>query len=177
MPAASKQGGSKETRNRIVVIGAGTNGLVAACLLAKAGHSVLVLERREQVGGGAITREIAKGFRVPALDHSAGPFSPELAAKLQLSKFGLEPLPSAVRLFAPAGSSANGKSVAIYQDPAQTARELAKVSAKDAAAYSEFHKSFERIGRVLRRVLSMTPPAVGHPTVPELQERGSRAAV
>src|SRR3954447_12242752 len=39
----------------IVVIGGGHNGLVAAALLARAGKSVLVLERRDHVGGAAVS--------------------------------------------------------------------------------------------------------------------------
>ena len=34
-----------------VVVGGGHNGLTAAAYLARAGQSVLVLERREQLGG------------------------------------------------------------------------------------------------------------------------------
>ena len=47
----------------VVIIGAGHNGLVAAFYLAKAGLKPLVLERRETVGGGAITGELHPGFR------------------------------------------------------------------------------------------------------------------
>ena len=43
---------------RIVVIGGGANGLVAAFYLAKAGHPTLVLERRSIVGGSLVTEEI-----------------------------------------------------------------------------------------------------------------------
>ena len=55
-----------------IIIGAGHNGLVAACYLAKSGLKTLVLEAREVVGGGAVTEEIHPGFRVSALDHAAG---------------------------------------------------------------------------------------------------------
>ena len=48
----------------IIIIGGGHNGLVAACYLAKSGLKTLVLERREVVGGGAVTEEIHPGFRV-----------------------------------------------------------------------------------------------------------------
>ena len=46
-----------------IVIGAGHNGLTAAGYLAKAGKSVLVLERRDVIGGAALTTEFAPGFR------------------------------------------------------------------------------------------------------------------
>ena len=46
-----------------IVIGAGHNGLVTAAFLAKAGLQVLVLERRDVVGGAAVTEEIFSGFK------------------------------------------------------------------------------------------------------------------
>lgn len=38
-----------------IIIGAGHNGLITAFYLAKAGHTVTILERRESVGGCAAT--------------------------------------------------------------------------------------------------------------------------
>ena len=65
-------------RERVVIIGGGHNGLVAAFYLAKAGFAPLVLERREIVGGSAVTEEIHAGFRCPALLHAAGPLLPQV---------------------------------------------------------------------------------------------------
>src|SRR5947209_875036 len=61
-----------ETRD-VVIIGGGHNGLVTAFYLAKAGFKPLVLERRTQPGGAAITEEFHPGFRCSTLAHSAGP--------------------------------------------------------------------------------------------------------
>ena len=46
-----------------IVIGGGHNGLVAAAYLGRAGRKVLVLERRERLGGAAVTEEIFPGFK------------------------------------------------------------------------------------------------------------------
>src|SRR6185503_20986750 len=72
--------GSRAARGepRVVIVGGGTNGLVAACLLARAGLAPLVLERRATVGGIAVTEEIHPGFRCPGPAHAAGPFSADL---------------------------------------------------------------------------------------------------
>ena len=61
----------------IVIIGGGHNGLVTAFYLAKAGYKPLVLERRAQVGGAAVTDEFHPGFRCSTLAHTAGPILPE----------------------------------------------------------------------------------------------------
>ena len=75
---------------RIVVIGAGHNGLVLAYYLAKAGFSPIVLERRHNVGGLAITEEVHPGFLCSTLAHSAGPLLPSVWRDLQLERHGLE---------------------------------------------------------------------------------------
>ena len=47
-----------------IIVGAGHNGLVTSCYLARAGWKVLVLERRSLVGGACVTEEIFPGFKV-----------------------------------------------------------------------------------------------------------------
>ena len=56
--------------HNVIIIGAGHNGLVTAAYLAKAGKKVLVLERREVIGGAAVTEEFAPGFKALADDRS-----------------------------------------------------------------------------------------------------------
>src|SRR5258705_6022248 len=78
-----------ETRDALIV-GGGHNGLITAFYLARAGHKPLVLERRPQVGGAAITDEFHPGFRVSTLAHSAGPLRPDVVRDMQLEKHGLK---------------------------------------------------------------------------------------
>ena len=85
----------------IIIIGGGHNGLVAACYLAKAGLKTLVLERREIVGGAAVTEEIHPGFRCSTLSHSAAPFSSQVVKDLGLNRYGLEFITPAAKVFAP----------------------------------------------------------------------------
>ncbi|HEV3469815.1 MAG TPA: NAD(P)/FAD-dependent oxidoreductase [Pyrinomonadaceae bacterium] len=147
--------------DRVVIIGGGHNGLVAACYLARAGLRPVVLERRGVVGGAAVTEEFHPGFRASTLAHAAGPLSPQVARDLDLGRLGLEFIRPEVQVFAPAP---DGRSLRIYEDPARTARELQGLSGADARAYPEFCESFARIGRVLAPLLTRTPPSLDHPT-------------
>src|SRR5947209_4968161 len=127
--------------HNIVIIGGGHNGLVTAFYLAKAGYKPLVLERRNQVGGAAITEEFHGGFRASVLAHSAGPLRPEIVRDMQLGKHGLKLITPAVDVTA---LSPDGQALVLYRSVAKAAQEIAKVSQPDAAKYLEFHRSEER---------------------------------
>ena len=153
----------------IIIIGGGHNGLVAACYLAKAGLKTLVLERREVLGGAAVTEEIHPGFRCSTLAHSIAPFSPQISKDLDLARHGLEIITPAARVLA---LTPEGRSICIYNETSPTIAEIEKVSAKDAKSYPEFQRSFRRIGKVLAPLLAMTPPAIEHPSAGELWHLG-----
>ncbi len=103
----------------VVIVGAGHNGLVCAAYLARAGRSVLVLERHETVGGCAVTEEFAPGFHCSATFPSVETFDPTIARELDLESHGLRLLPAggilvpqdgeqALFLTPPNGQSASG---------------------------------------------------------------------
>ena len=145
----------------IIVIGAGTNGLVAACYLANAGLKTLVLERRQTVGGIAVTEEIAPGFRCPTVAHSTGPLLPEVLKDLKLADHGLELIKPTVQLTA---LNPDGPPISVYEDAQRTAAEIKQHSTHDASSYPEFAESFSRIGKVLAPLLRMTPPSIDSPS-------------
>ncbi|MFM8998614.1 MAG: phytoene desaturase family protein, partial [Actinomycetota bacterium] len=105
----------------VVVIGAGHNGLVTAALLAKAGRKVLVVERRDRVGGLVDTEELVPGVRVPGPFLTVGRFRTALAERLGLAGHGFRPVVPGARVFAP---QADGSAITIWADPARTAAEL-----------------------------------------------------
>ena len=148
---------------RIVVIGAGVNGLTAAAYLARAGWKPLVLERREIVGGLAVTEEFHPGYRASTVSSPAGPIPARLARDLGLD--GLEPVRSDVRVFAPA---ADGRALLLFEDAARTAEGLSRHSTKDASRWSEFGESLGRIGRFLQPLLHATPPSPDDQTLPDV---------
>jgi phytoene dehydrogenase-like protein len=160
MPASNK---------RVVIIGAGHNGLVAAYYLAKAGFSPLVLERRDTIGGAVVTGEIHPGFQCPVLAHALGPLVPDLADGLRLGRHGFSTITPDLNVLA---LSREGPPISIYRDVSRTVRELASISAHDSKSYAEFHASFAAIGKVLAPLMSMTPPSIDEPSRMELWNLG-----
>jgi phytoene dehydrogenase-like protein len=156
-------------RDRIVIIGAGHNGLVAAFYLAKAGLSPLVLEARNVAGGAAVTEEIYPGFRCSSLFDMSGPLVPQVAHDLDLKKHGLETVTPEVRVLA---LHPDGRTLRIYEDAERTSAELASVSARDAKKYPEFHSSLHAIGRALSPLLARTPPDIEDPSVQDFVNLG-----
>jgi phytoene dehydrogenase-like protein len=153
----------------IIIIGAGHNGLVAAYYLAKAGLKTLVLERRELIGGGAITEELHPGFRCSTLAGSPGPLLPQIVKDFQLERRGVEFITPNVRVWAP---NANGNSVCIYEDAKRTADELTNTSRPDAERYPDFIATFARIGGALAPMLTMTPPDIDALSTSEVWQLG-----
>ena len=148
-----------ETRD-VVIIGAGHNGLITAFYLAKAGLKPLVLERRPQTGGCAITEEFHLGFRCSKLAHATGPLRPEIISDMNLASHGLKTYMPEVRVLSLAPESNH---LALYSDTGRTQQEIAKHSTKEAANYSELQKALANIAVVLDQLLHMTPPDIDAP--------------
>jgi phytoene dehydrogenase-like protein len=146
---------------KVVLIGGGHNALITSFYLAKGGFKPLVLERREIVGGGAITEEFHPGFRASTLAHSMGPLRADIASDIKLQKFGCEILYPDPRVFSP---TPDGQSLLFYNDHAKTAGGIARLSAKDAAKYTEFAEALEEVAAVFTQLTSITPPAIDKPT-------------
>jgi phytoene dehydrogenase-like protein len=150
---------------QVVIIGGGHNGLVTAFYLAKAGFKPLVLERRNQVGGAAITEEFHPGFRSSVLAHSAGPLRPGIVRAMQLEKHGLKLITPEVSV---TSLSPDGRALILYRDIETAAREIAKFSEADAAKYRGFHSALEKTSRIISKVLALTPPEIARPSKGDL---------
>ena len=149
----------------IVIIGGGHNGLVTAFYLAKAGFKPLVLERRSQTGGAAITEEFHTGFKGSTLAHTSGPIRPDIVRDMQLEKHGLKmitPDTGVVSL------TPDGRALALHNDSKKAAQEIAKFSAKDAAKYPELQESLRKMGSVIGDALRLTPPNIDDPSKSDL---------
>jgi phytoene dehydrogenase-like protein len=139
----------------VILVGAGHNGLVAAAYLAKAGRKVLVLERREMVGGTVVTEELLPGYRFSTLADGAGYLSPEIISDLNLRKHGLEILPSDPLIFAP---QPDGTHLTIWHDINRTTQEIAKYAASDAENFPTFVNQMSKFSQVVAGLKNMTPP-------------------
>ncbi|CAN5568047.1 NAD(P)/FAD-dependent oxidoreductase [soil metagenome] len=138
-----------------IILGAGHNGLVTAAYLAKAGHKVLVLERRELVGGCCITEEVWPGFKVSTASYVNSLLRPEIIRDLDLKRHGFEMLPRSPSSFTP---YLDGRSLMMGPDKAMTQREVAKFSAKDADALPKYEEMLLRVADFLEPLLVQTPP-------------------
>jgi phytoene dehydrogenase-like protein len=152
---------TKSGARDLLIIGGGHNGLVAAFYLAKAGFKPLVIERRPQVGGSAITDEFHPGFRCSTLAHSAGPIRPDILRDMQLEKHGLKLITPEVSVTA---LTPDGRALSLYQDAQKSSQQIAVFSPKDAAKYPEFEQSLGKMGKVIAEALAITPPNIDHPS-------------
>jgi phytoene dehydrogenase-like protein len=146
---------------KVVLIGGGHNALIAAFYLAKGGFKPVVLERRDVVGGGAVTEEFHSGFRASTLAHTLGPLRSDVARNLQLERVKLELLRPDPRVFAPAP---DGRALVFYDDAAKTAGGIAHLSAKDGSRYTEFSEALDEMSGVFNQLASITPPAIDTPS-------------
>jgi phytoene dehydrogenase-like protein len=144
-----------------VVLGAGHNGLVSAAYLARAGLRVLVLERRERVGGALATVELVPGVWCPAVAHTVGRLRRSVVRDLRLAQHGLSMIRPQVRVFAP---QPDGRSLTLWGDPTRTADDLRAWSATDAFAYPMFDRKVRALASFIAYLQVATPPNLKEPS-------------
>ena len=129
-------------------MGAGHNGLVCACYLARAGLRVLVVERSDRIGGACVTEELFPGFRISTASYSLSLLLPEIISELGLE---LDVRSKDPELFAP---FEDGGGLTLWKDPARRREEITKISAADAEAYERWDELWQEAARVLQPLLS-----------------------
>src|SRR5580693_7182971 len=122
---AVTQSGAQGGRYDIIMVGAGHNALVTSAYLARAGYRVLVLERREVIGGACVSEEVWPGYKVSTASYVNSLLRPEIIRDLELARHGFEMLPRNPSSFSP---FPDGRYLMLGPDKALTAREVSKFS-------------------------------------------------
>jgi phytoene dehydrogenase-like protein len=149
----------------IIVVGAGNNGLIVAGYLAKAGLKTCVLESRDFIGGGVVTREVtAPGFKhdlgaTAALWVDLNPIVQNDELGL-VKKYGLKFLPipevQEVIIFP------DDRNICIYHDLDKTCASIAKISQKDADQFNKYVKWATPFFKPVLRGSNMPPAPFGN---------------
>ncbi|HVN45144.1 MAG TPA: NAD(P)/FAD-dependent oxidoreductase [Steroidobacteraceae bacterium] len=137
-----------------IVVGAGHNGLVNACYLARAGLKVQVLERNPYIGGAAVSRRLFDGFTYSNCSYVCSLLRTEIMRELELPRHGLQIIPyeGGCTLMR------NGEHLAIYDNHEALRREFARHSRQDAEAYERYVRDMLRHCRFIKPLLLRTPP-------------------
>ena len=141
----------------VIIIGAGHNGLTAAAYLAKAGLRVLSLERRNVLGGATLTDEIFPGYRLPRYSYAALLLEGKVVQDLNLESHGLKVLPVDPERIHP---FPDGRAVRVWNDDAQVAEEIARISPPDADAYLKWVDFWVRAARIIHPYMLTAPPTL-----------------
>ncbi|HSY81305.1 MAG TPA: NAD(P)/FAD-dependent oxidoreductase [Gemmatimonadaceae bacterium] len=139
----------------VAIIGAGHNALVTAAYLSRAGLRVIVLERRDVIGGACVSEEIWPGYKVSTASYVNSLLRPEIIRDLDLKSHGFEMIPRNPSSFSP---FPDGRYLMLGPDKAATYNEIAKFSAKDAEALPKYEAMLERVADFIEPTLMMTPP-------------------
>lgn len=148
--------GRRDGAYDVIVVGGGHNGLVAANYLGRAGKKVLVVERRDMLGGACVTEEFFPGARFSSCSFIAAVLRPQIIDELELtSRFGLElyaPDPQGFALFDDASH------VFIWQDVDRTLKQLEKIAPADAKGLLRFGSRLRRFGDLTSQWTLANPP-------------------
>src|ERR1044071_2374397 len=135
-------------RTDAVIIGGGHNGLVCAFYLARAGRTVTVLERRDVVGGAAVTEEFHPGFRNSVAAYTVSLLQPRVIADLDLIRHGLRIVERRMSDFLPVPDGHSSSAA-----PGLTQREAGRFSKRDAERLPEYERRLDAIADIVRALV------------------------
>ncbi|RMF07634.1 MAG: NAD(P)/FAD-dependent oxidoreductase [Alphaproteobacteria bacterium] len=136
-----------------IIVGGGHNGLTCGAYLSKAGLKTLVIERRDILGGAAVTEEFSPGFSASSYSFIMGHLHPKVIKDLELEKFGL----SRVVVDNVINPTEDGDCIVFSKDPKKTQAQIARFSQKDAENYPKFFASMQNAIDLLRRLQFEVP--------------------
>ncbi len=137
-----------------IIVGAGHNGLVAACYLARSGLKVLVLERQPYIGGAAVSRRLYENFTYSNCSYVCSLLRPEIIRTLELPKYGLQIIPYEGGVTMMQG----GGHLSLYDNHDALRREIARHSKRDAEAYERYSRDVMRQCKFIKPLLMREPP-------------------
>jgi len=141
-----------------LIIGAGHNGLVCAFYLARAGLKVRIVERRDVVGGAAVTEEFHPGFRNSVASYTVSLLQPKVIADMKLVDHGYRVIERPISNFLP---QEDGGYLKLGGGLERTQAEFARFSKHDAAVLPQYYDMLEGVADVLRDLALRSPPNVG----------------
>ncbi len=142
MSRSNQNGEPTGNRYDAIVVGSGHNGLISAGYLARSGKRVLVLERREVIGGATVTEEAFPGYKLSTCSYVCNLLLPEVIRELELVRHGYDVRAFDPQLFNP---FPDGRHLTLYLDEAKTKEQISKFSKKDVIAYDAYWAMWDRI--------------------------------
>jgi phytoene dehydrogenase-like protein len=131
----------------VVIVGGGHNGLTAAAYLARSGKRVVVLERRDRLGGAATLEEMWPGYIVSPCAYLAGLFHQRVIDDLGLRSHGLEIVMGDPTYFAPFD---DGHSFTAWADDQKTADSIRAFAPQDVEGHFARQRLFDSLREALR---------------------------